>query len=234
MTNDLATRIRQYYETAAPPVDAEEVVERHAVRVGEGSRRPGRLGWFGKHPAAAVGATAVVTLLLVGGALWAVSSDPTPSTPVTPITEVTGDSSCAILKWGTWAGDSLPGRFTTQQRGQRNLCRTETSDPRVSGSWDVALNCDYSLEGDIIAGQCWGTLEMEGDSGRWVGTFLATTESSVETPDDIFHIIDSDVVGSGDYAGLRYIHRIEGIDSMTVTGQIGPVDSLGPPTTASP
>ncbi|MDJ0665035.1 MAG: hypothetical protein QNJ75_10760 [Acidimicrobiia bacterium] len=234
MTDDLATQIRQYYETAAPPVGAEEAVERHTVRVGERSKRPSRLGWFGRHPAAAVSAAAMVTLLLVGGALWAVSSDPTPSNPVAPVVEVTGESFCELHRWGTWTGDELPGGFYAQQRGQRNLCPTETSDPRVSGSWEVALNCDYSLEGDIIVGQCWGTLEAVGDRGGWIGTFQATTASSVEAPDDIFHIIDADAVGWGEYVGLRFVHRIEGTDLMTVTGQIGPVDVLGPPTTESP
>ncbi len=234
MTEDLATRIRQYYETAAPPVDAEEAIERHAVRVGDTSQSPSPRGWFGGHPAAAIGVAAVLTLLLVGGALWAVSSDPTPSTPVAPVTEVTGESICSMRTWGTWTGDSLPGGFTTQQRGQRNLCVDKTSDPRVNGSWDVALSCNYSLEGDIIVGQCWGTLELAGDSGGWGGTFQATTEASIEAPDDIHHIIDTEVAGWGEYAGLHYVQRIEGIDSMTVTGQIGPADILGPPTTAGP
>ncbi len=234
MTNDLATRIRQYYETAAPPVDADEVIERHAITAGQGPGRQRPQGWFGRHPVAAVGATALVTLLLVGGALWAVSPDPTPSTPAMPIVEVTGETRCRVSTWGTWTGDSLPGGFTTQQRGQRNLCVDETSDPRVNGSWDVALSCNYSLEGDLIVGQCWGTLELEGDSGGWVGTFQAITEASVEAPDDIFHIIDTETVGWGEYAGLRYVHRIEGIDLMTVTGRIGPADVLGPPTTAGP
>ena len=234
MTDDLATRIRQYYEAAAPPVDAEEAIERHTVKVGEGSRRPRHPGWFGRHPVAAVGVAAAVTLLVVGAALFVVSSDPEPSFPASPIVEVTGEQRCAVRTYGTWTGDSLPGGFTTQQRGQRNLCVTETSDPRASGSWDVALSCDYLLEDDIIVGQCWGTLEMEHGGAGWTGTFRATTESSVEAPNDIFHIIDSQVVGWGDYAGLRYIHRLEGIDSLTITGQIGPADVLGSPTTASP
>ena len=234
MTDDLATRIRQYYETAAPPVDADEAIERHAVRVGEGSagRRP--LAWFARHPVAAVGATAVVTLLLVGGALWAVSTDPTPSTPAAPVIEVTGESRCAIVTIGTWTGDTLPGGFTTQQRGQRNRCVDETSDPRVNGSWDVALSCNYSLEGDVIVGQCWGTMELEGDTGGWVGTFLATTESSAEESWNIFHIVDTEVVGWGEYAGLHYVQRIEGFDLLTVTGQIGPSGAFEATTTEGP
>ncbi len=233
MTDDLATRIRQYYETAAPPVDADEAIERQTARVEE-AQRNSLLGWFGGHPTAAVGAAAVVTLLLVGGALWAVSSDPTPSTPVAPVTVVTGVQSCEILVGGTWTGDSLPWDYTTRQRGQVQLCNTDTSDPRVTGTWAVAVNCDYSLEGDIIVGQCQGTLRMESDSGGWEGTYTARTESSPDTADDIFHIIDADAIGSGDYAGLRYIHRLEGTDYVTITGHIGPVDVLGPPTTESP
>ena len=234
MTEDIAARIRQYYETAAPPVDADEAIDRHAVTAGKGPGRQRPQGWFGRHPVAAVGATAVVTLLLVGGALWAVSTEPDPSFPASPIVEVTGESFCTINTWGTWTGDSLPGGYTTQQRGQRSLCPTETSDPRVSGSWNVALACNYSFDGDIIVGQCWGTLEVEGDRGGWAGTFEATTEASVESPDNIFHIIDADAVGWGEFAGLRYIHRIEGTDLMTVTGRIGPVDVLGSTTTAGP
>ena len=234
MTNDLATRIRQYYEIAAPPVDAEEAIQRHTVLVEEESQRNSLLGWLGRHPVAAVGATAVVTLLLVGGALWAVSTDPTPSTPAAPIVEITGEATCNVSLFGEWTGDPLPGGFTTQQRGQISTCRTQASDPRVSGSWITQINCNYSLEGDIIVGQCRGTLELESDTGGWVGTWTATTESSTDTPDDIFHIIDVDAIGSGDFAGLRYVHRIEGTDLMTVTGSIGPVDELGPPTTESP
>ena len=151
-----------------------------------------------------------------------------------PVVEVTGEQSCDILVGGTWTGDSLPGDLTTRQRGQASLCKAETSDPRVSGTWAVAVNCDYSLEGDIIVGQCRGTLRTESDSGGWEGTYTARTEVSPDAPNDIYHTIDADAVGWGEYAGLRYIHRIEGIDSMTVTGRIGSVDVLGPQTTAGP
>ena len=229
MTDELATRIRQYYDTAAPSVDAEEAIERHAVRVSESSRRPRRLGWFGRRPVAAVGVAAVVTLLLVGGTLWAVSADPDPSLPAAPIIEVTGEQTCWIRNHGTWTGD-----FTTQQRGQRNACGAETSDGRVNGVWNVALSCNYSLESDVVVGECWGTLDREGETGGWVGTWTARTETSINAPDDIFHIIDADAVGWGEYAGLRYVHRIEGTGLMTVTGRIGPTDLLGPQTSDSP
>ena len=234
MTDDLATRIRQHYEAAADPVDADEAINRHNVRVAQWSDQRRPLGWLRRHPVVAAGAAAMATLLLLGGALFLVSTDPDPTLPVAPITAVAGESKCAIESIGEWTGDPLDGGFTTTQRGQTNICTTATGDARVNGEWDVTVNCDYAVENDATVGTCWGTLTMEGGDGGWDGTYVARTEWSAETP-VISHIIDADVLGRGSYVGLRYIHRYEGsFYEMALTGQIGPADVLGPPTTADP
>ena len=243
MTEDLATRIRRYYESAASPVDPDEAIERHIVRVEESSSRSAPVEWLKGHPAAAVGTAAAMTLLAIGGALLAIrgpsesgpadyteTTTTAPSTltteAVVPAIDVTGDSSCIVTDIGAWTGDRLAGGFRTELRGQSLSCTDDTSDPRVNGSWDVALNCDYSVEGDMTVGECWGTMETAGIGGGWRGTFVAATEWSAETQ-EISHIIDADVLGSDDYDGLRYVYRSEGpLPALGLTGHIGPIDEL--------
>ena len=144
MTDDLAARIREHYEAAAAPVDADEAINRHNVRVAQGSDRRRPLEWLRRRPAVAAGAAALTTLVLVGGALFLVSTDPDPSLPVAPITEVAGESTCTIDSIGTWTGDPLPGGFTTSQRGQTNTCVTAASDARVNGPQHVPTVVSFS------------------------------------------------------------------------------------------
>ncbi len=142
----------------------------------------------------------------------------------TDIVEVTGTSTGVQVQDGTMSGPALPttGWEATTQRGSVYVFTHVMSDARVSGEQETTANCDFVEDGEAVVGDCWGTLTIENDGGTWDGTWTGTTTWSLSEPDHV-HVIESTFVGTGDYAGLRYVMVAEGSDyPWTITGRIEP------------
>ena len=140
--------------------------------------------------------------------------------------EVTGTSTGVQIQDGTMSGPTLPttGWEGTTLRDSVYLYTNEVSDERVSGEQETTVNCDFVEDGEAVIGDCWGTSVIENDGGTWDGTFTGTTTWSLSEPDHV-HVIDSTLIGTGDYDGLRYVTIAEGSDyTWTTTGRIEPAD----------
>ena len=100
------------------------------------------------------------------------------------------------------SGPELPttGWEATTQRDSVYVFTHVMSDARVSGEQETTANCDFTEDGEAVIGDCWGTLTIENDGGTWDGTWTGTTTFSLSEPDHV-HVIDSTLVGTGDYDG---------------------------------
>lgn len=98
----------------------------------------------------------------------------------------------------------------------------EASDERVIGSSDVVNSCEFWADGN--GADCSGTTTITNDGGTWTGEYSGTTSWSAEDPEH-HHVIDTVLVGTGDYEGLRFVYRLTGGDSFPwdFTGTIEPI-----------
>ena len=71
---DLSTLIRHYYDTAAAPVEAEEILSMQADAPSR-VRPETPSGWLRRHPALVVAAAALITIVAIGGILLLVTGD---------------------------------------------------------------------------------------------------------------------------------------------------------------
>lgn len=93
-------------------------------------------------------------------------------------------------------------------------CEGETSDPRVSGTAEVAVIFEQRPPGT----EMWGSFVLTNDGGTWRGDWTGEIDS------ESFHVVDGVLLGEGDYDGLQYDTRWEGvIYPWDVTGTIEPV-----------
>jgi hypothetical protein len=100
------------------------------------------------------------------------------------------------------------------EESSRYECDEAISDERVSGTSVVGVTkVDRSTTPMDIAGTFW----LENVGGAWEGDWTGVIE------DDVLHIIDGVMTGSGDYEGLVYRAKWEYYDwPATVIGTIEP------------
>lgn len=174
--------------------------------------------------------TLAIAALLVWAALplTACSDDadtPADSPDSTEVVEVSGSGQGAKTRDGDMRGKAmrkagLPG---SEMRGAVYTYSLEMSDPRVSGEQVTTADCDYTEQGDTVLGDCQGTVVITNDGGTWDGTFTGTTTWSTTEPEPVYDI-DATYLGTGEYAGLRFVAQAEGTDTTcSMTGRIEPV-----------
>ncbi len=110
---------------------------------------------------------------------------------------------------------------TSTQIGDGITWTTEASDPRLSGEVTNDPSCEMTEDGDRTIGFCTVTSTSSNEGGSWKGYCTGTTTWTVSEPEHI-HDFDCVMVGTGDYAGLRFRDRIVGGEAMPweFTGQI--------------
>jgi hypothetical protein len=122
------------------------------------------------------------------------------------------------------AGANLPGRFLEAVVECPN---SELSDDRLSGVATSEFRCEYvDRSGEIVA-DCVSKSVVANDGGTWRdndGRFTIT-----DTGIGIQGVVlqEGVRVGTGDYAGLQFRYRIEGVEHAypwEITGTIEPAD----------
>ena len=115
---------------------------------------------------------------------------------------------------GTTGTESEPGIFLDGT----------SSDERLVGRTELAIECDITEDGDTTVADCSGPNVITNEGGTWDGTCEGTSTWTTSEPDHV-HVFDCTYLGSGDYDGLRFVQHMEGIDyPWPYTGQIEPVD----------
>jgi hypothetical protein len=161
---------------------------------------------------------AVVALTLVS----ACSSDP-------ESVEVTGETGYCQVASAEFSGEpltgsNLPGRVVDVVV---ECPDGEMSDDRLSGAVRTEFQCEYSNRDGQIVADCVSSSVVTNDGGSWReddGTFTITgTDVGVQGV-----VLQEGVrVGTGDYEGLQFTYRMEGVEHTypwTVTGTIEPKD----------
>jgi len=149
----------------------------------------------------------------------------------TEVVDVTGETGMCSTMDVEFSGDplpnaNLPGRFVEV----RVECpESEMSDARLSGAVTTEFRCEYSERDSdgVIVADCVSDSVLTNDGGTWRednGTFTITdTEIGVQGV-----VVQEGVrVGTGDYEGLQFVYRIEGVEHTypwTITGTIEPTD----------
>jgi hypothetical protein len=92
-------------------------------------------------------------------------------------------------------------------------CQDTTSDERVSGDGVMSVRLEREPPTPMA-----GTFALTNDGGTWKGDWAG------EITSDSNHIAEAVLIGSGDYLGLQYRVRWEGVtEPLTITGTIEPV-----------
>mgnify|MGYP001816945948 CR=1 FL=1 len=84
-----------------------------------------------------------------------------------------------------------------------------SSDDRLVGTYRLQVECDIKEDGERTIADCSGPNTMTNSGGTWKGVCEGTSEWTTTDPDHL-HVFDCTYVGSGDYAGLRFIQHLEG------------------------
>ncbi len=113
------------------------------------------------------GTVSLVLLLGVGASGLAQDEEPPENSDWLKSTIFTGTETCKVVGFGERTEEDI-----TRQRGFTSECLEEMSDLRVSGVNTVAWDSDcYPFIGCVS----WGTFELAGPDGVWVGTFTGTS-----------------------------------------------------------
>ena len=92
-------------------------------------------------------------------------------------------------------------------------CQETTSDERVSGTAVVSVQLEHEPPTPMH-----GTFELTNEGGTWRGDWVG------EITADSNHIMDAVLVGTGDYDGLQYRVRWEGVsEPLAISGTIEPI-----------
>jgi hypothetical protein len=184
----------------------------------------------------AAGAAIVVCLALGGVPVAAQEASGEPSAasamPDGPAL-VTGTQTCAAgdPDSRTWDGPVLTGHNATIN------CTDVMSDERVSGpdsgEWNYVCHSDADMGCTY-----WGTTEIVGPDGTWVGTYTGTDDPGLWEAGEGGAVMIQVLEGTGAYEGWTFVaHIVTDLSNpATVNGLIheGPPPPWGPlPTTAS-
>ena len=110
--------------------------------------------------------------------------------------------------------------------------RTEMSDPRVSGDWDIAQEMTCLPGGGYTCAK-WGQATLTNEGGTWEGEWAGFHEPIASELPMGQHSIMSWLEGTGDYEGLSFISTLTGDPSDTQArgiiyeGPIPPTVTLG-------
>ena len=97
-----------------------------------------------------------------------------------------------------------------------------SSDDRLVGVYTLEVECDITENGDTTIADCSGPNTLTNDAGTWEGTCEGTSTWTTTEPEHV-HIMDCTYLGTGDYAGLRFIQHLEGTSyPWAYTGRIEP------------
>jgi len=132
-----------------------------------------------------------------------------------------GNDSGSASARGSGYSDVVQVTGTSTLLGGTNW-KAESSDPRLNGESTSDPQCEFTEHGDRTIGYCTATNKSAGDSPEgWEGYCTGTTTWTVTEMEHI-HDFDCVMIGTGDYAGLRFREHIGGGDAMPweFTGQI--------------
>lgn len=143
--------------------------------------------------------------------------------------EVNGNTGMCTSSGTRFSGEYLEG---TQLPGSvvetvLNCPMNEMSDDRLVGAMESEVRCEYSNQSGVIVAECVSNSVVTNDGGTWQedgGTFTITgTDIGVQGL-----VVQEGVrVGTGDYEGLQFVYRVEGIEHAhpwPITGTIEPTD----------
>ncbi len=145
------------------------------------------------------------------------------------VIDVTGDTGVCSTVDTEFSGEpladaNLPGRFL---EAVVECPDVEMSDDRLSGVVTSEFRCEYSNRNGEIVADCVSDSVVTNDGGTWRednGTFTITgTEIGVQG------VVSQEGVrvGTGDYEGLQFTYRMEGVEHTypwTITGRIEPTN----------
>ena len=131
-----------------------------------------------------------------------------------PLVACGGGDSDTVEVTGTTGTESEPGVFLDGT----------SSDERLVGRTELAIECDITEDGDTTIANCSGPNIITNDGGTWDGTCEGTSTWTTAEPEHV-HDFDCTYLGTGNYDGLRFVQHMEGIDyPWPYTGQIERVD----------
>lgn len=143
--------------------------------------------------------------------------------------DVTGETGICVIVDTQFSGEpltgvNLPGRFV---EATVECANSEMSDSRLSGPVTSEFRCEYSDKDGVIVADCVADSVVTNDGGTWRedgGTFTITgTEIGVQGV-----VAQEGIrVGTGDYEGLQFAYRMEGVEHTypwEITGTIEPTD----------
>ena len=189
---------RRYLDEVPVEVDALEVARTAATQ------RRFRLSWpriVG--PTRALVWVVLLALLLAALAASTLFTGSQPAVLVSP-TEVTGTSLCHKTHPGQWHGASVLGGAAERLSEMTQECVMDVSDSRLTGDAKNVVDCDYADVDGVLVGECWGTSVIRNEDGAWGGVFSGTTRDEPGSED----VMDLVYLGSGDYAGLRFVGSV--------------------------
>lgn len=147
----------------------------------------------------------------------------TTTAPVFETVEFTGHTSCRETG-GAWSGPALADDVPGTSAETSYDCVYTMSDERASGTGPVTVGVALSLDGDTRVGAISGTAVISNEGGTWEGTVWGTTTWTLTNQSHV-HVMDSELLGTGGYEGLRLLVHQEGIEfPWTTTGRIEPVE----------
>ncbi len=187
---------RCYLDEAPTEVDAAAVARAAATQ-----RRFAGLAWPSFAGPARVLIWVVLLALLIAALATSTLFTGSEGPAIVVGTEVTGTSLCTQTYPGQWHGARVPGGVTERLSEMTQECTMEASDPRLTGDADNVVDCSYAEVDGVLIGECWGTSVIRNEDGAWGGVFSGTTreEPGAKDPMDLVYL------GSGDYAGLRFV-----------------------------
>lgn len=143
------------------------------------------------------------------------------------VSDVTGNTGMCTNSDTRFSGEPLEGtRLPGRVLESVVTCpQSEMSDDRLSGASESAIRCEYSDRNGEIVADCVSNTVITNDGGAWReedGTFTITG-TDIGTQGVVVH--EGRRLGSGDYEGLQFVYRMEGVEHTypwEITGTIEP------------
>lgn len=143
------------------------------------------------------------------------------------VTEVSGNTGMCTNSEPRFSGEPLEGLNLPGSAVEAVVScpESEMSDSRLSGATESEFRCEYShRDGEFVA-ECVSNKVVRNEGGTWQeedGTFTITDTGF---PADGVVVQEGLMVGTGDYEGLQFDYRMEGIEHAypwSITGTIEP------------